>query len=85
MTKVIHKQVLELTTTISVDEESFRPLRVMIQEESVCLWYETVNSPVNPRDCTIFVVGTGNPVPSKATYVDSVIDGPFVWHIYYKF
>lgn len=58
-------------------------------QKAVCAWFEVSDSPVaalrdqalHPVD--IFFVGTGNPIPEKArTYVTTILDNPFVWHIY---
>lgn len=29
-----------------------------------------------------WVVGTGHPIPEDAVYVTTVMDGPYVWHVY---
>ena len=31
---------------------------------------------------TLVIVGTGQPVPDGAHYIDTCLEGPFVWHLY---
>ena len=65
------------------------PLHVAIQnpnsgvERTIQLWAAV--DPARPKEDRLFaVVGTGNPAPEPddAEYVGSVIDGPFVWHVF---
>lgn len=47
-----------------------------------CIWYE-----VNPQETVsqvmFYVVGTGNPIPTRVNiYLGSFVHGSFVWHVY---
>lgn len=60
------------------------PMAVMKQGNRVCLWAE-VDPSLKDNIYEVFIVGTGRPVPqfSNAKYTGSVIDGPFVWHVWF--
>lgn len=46
------------------------------------MWCE-VDSAAKPVPRDIYVIGTGNTMPSKAVqHVGSFRDGPFMWHVY---
>lgn len=51
-----------------------------------CIWCETdldKNNHLVSRPLTLFVVGTGNPVPEEAIcYLGSFVQDFFVWHVY---
>jgi len=48
-----------------------------------CCWCE-VDTEAPALDVTIYVVGTGNLIPSAATtYISSFNQGPFVRHVYF--
>ena len=46
-----------------------------------CLWAEVDRSNMR-TSLKVFVIGTGHEVPEGATYLASIVDGPFVWHVY---
>lgn len=54
-------------------------------DRTVTLW-ASVNSLAPKVERMFAVVGTGNPAPEPgaddAVYVGSVMDGPFVWHVF---
>lgn len=58
------------------------PVAVMKQGDDVCVWFEV--EPGEPEENLIlYCVGTGfGAVPTDCRYVDSVADGPYVWHFY---
>ncbi len=48
-------------------------------------WYTgLINPPTNTlKDYTIFVVGTGQPVPARATrYIETAVYGDYIWHFW---
>lgn len=56
-------------------------LWVAMQDGRACLWAEVDEyAPVEKR--RIEIRGTGHPLPAPIDYLGSVIQGPFVWHIY---
>lgn len=59
-------------------------LEVWIQAETVQGWPDLVplgsNGSVGSQELQVF--GTGQVVPDDAEHVGSVLDGPFVWHLY---
>ena len=62
------------------------PLRVMLQFDKVCIWFEV--DPDAPKESyTLFSLGTGFGTfhaDSGLVYMDSVVHGDYVWHIYHK-
>jgi hypothetical protein len=89
--KTIWKFKLRLTDYQQIEIPSgFKMLTANIQggptraECGYFLWAEVC--PENaPTMVDIYVVGTGNPMPEEATnYVASIMDKPFVWHVYYR-
>jgi hypothetical protein len=54
-----------------------------MQFGQLCLWAEVTDQPVRAEDREIMIVGTGHPITSTAyKYIESVVDGNFVWHIF---
>lgn len=51
---------------------------------SVTLWAEVPDRYDSQMDVerTFRVIGTGHDVPSPGTYLGTVFDDPFVWHVY---
>jgi len=61
------------------------PLTVQIQGDTLCLWVHV--DPTLPKvERTIWVYGTGNPIPERPyqTYLGTVQDGYFVWHVHWE-
>lgn len=59
-----------------------RPLSAQVQDVTLTLWMQVDDSaPIVER--TAHVVGTGHELPRQAMdYISTVLDPPFVWHIY---
>jgi hypothetical protein len=61
-------------------------LSVMLQYKALYVWARV--DPSGPLvERTFYVVGTGNPLPDEdavwdPAYLGSVIDDPFVWHVF---
>lgn len=56
-------------------------LRADMQDGTLCLW--ALVEPLNDKETREFsVVGTGHPVPPFSDFVDTVMDAPFVWHVF---
>lgn len=70
----LEKQVIQMPQGAEV-------LRVGMQGSTICLWACFIqNQPMAGR---IFqIVGTGQPVVLRDTYIGSVTDGAFEWHIW---
>ncbi len=59
-----------------------RVLCAMNQHGNVTIWAE-VNPNALTEDRVFWIVGTGNPMPTAALiYIGSVLQPPFVWHVY---
>lgn len=56
-----------------------KPIAAAMQGEDPMVWYETGED--NDR-WSLRVVPTGNVVPEEYDYLDTLHDGPFVWHVY---
>lgn len=59
-----------------------RILTAQVQDQQLCLWAE-VDPALAKEPRTICIVGTGHAIPAgPLLYLTSVLDGPFVWHVY---
>lgn len=60
-----------------------RPLYAGLDPSGIpCIWCQVDDQAVG-RIEDVYVVGTGNPIPSAASlYIGSFVQGPFVWHVY---
>lgn len=72
----VYRMVLEVP-------KGAKPLRVAMQNCVCCVWMEVdIHAPL--VSFVLSSIGTGfGAVPNKATYLGTVIDGGYVWHIYY--
>lgn len=52
-----------------------------IQDGVPCLWAESYPEQ-ETRDRYFKIVGTGHEVDGDSWHVGSVLDGPYVWHLY---
>jgi len=60
-----------------------KPLRVMTQNGSVCVWFEC-DPDAKMGVLNLYCVGTGfGKVCEDRDYLDTVIDGDYVWHFYH--
>lgn len=81
--RTVWKYQAELNDTIEFTlPKEAQLLKVGIQQGAITFWF--LVDPDNPlADCKPFSIrDTGHPVPDNVTYIDSVFDGPFVWHIF---
>ena len=63
----------------------FKILSCKIQHGELCLW--CLVQPDNMiGELNIDIYGTGLPLPRRnlGTYIDSVVDGSKVWHVYHR-
>lgn len=67
---------------------SARPIHANMQGKQLCLW-----APHNDNNVEVmwdvYSIGTGNPAEDRRgrelpmyAYIDTVHDGPFVWHVF---
>lgn len=54
-------------------------LDAQLQGDRVTVWYEVGD---DSDLWEIYLVGTGWPVPEGATYIGTVQQGAYVWHVY---
>lgn len=47
----------------------------------MCMW-AAVDADAPKVDVEIIIVGTGHPLPHVGTFLGTVIDGSFVWHLF---
>jgi hypothetical protein len=84
--KTIWKTTL---TIVDVQHERLpkfaRPVHAGLDPSGVpCLWW-TVDTDEQFERRTIYIVGTGNPIPKgtrRAAYVGTFVLGAFVWHVF---
>lgn len=80
--RVIHKFIFtgtHLSVTVPLGS---KPLCVKLQNGSPVMWILKSNEPISEvRE--FIIVGTGHPIPDRLNieYIDTVLDGPMVWHI----
>jgi hypothetical protein len=61
-----------------------KPISVGIQDGKVCVWAE-VDPASRPGNIRLWCVGTGfGAVPEGATFLGTVAQGRFVWHLYHQ-
>jgi hypothetical protein len=59
-----------------------RLLSAVLQNGEIVV-YAVVDSDNESVEHPVVIVGTGKPVPSDAaTFLGSVVQGPFVWHVF---
>lgn len=70
------------TWRISVGgEPAVVAVRAGDEPEGFLVWVE--HEPAGPEtDLSLFVVGTGQPIPTIARHVGVSFSDPFVWHLY---
>ena len=56
-------------------------VRADMQEGIICIWF-LVDRDEPKVERRFSVYGTGQDVPDTANYVGTVMDGPFVWHVF---
>lgn len=49
-----------------------------------CLWAEVDDQQPLNATRTLAVVGTGHPVPDGYDYFDTILDMPWIWHVYVR-
>ncbi len=83
--KKIFKYPLEITDSQEIHlSPNCQLLSVQIQNGAPTLW-AMVDPDARMFPVTVYVIGTGNPVPSEvntAIYVDTVQLNGFVWHVF---
>lgn len=84
--KTIWKFPLEVTDRQSIElPAQYEFLSVADQGGQLCLWAE-VETTGESVVRTIWIVGTGNPIPKvAAAFIGTVLMPPFVWHVYEGF
>lgn len=86
MTARMLKYLIASATSMQVDvlmREDAIIRAVGMQDHGIFIWAET---PAHADPLTVTrtfrVIGTGWDVPYLGTYLGTVFDGPFVWHVY---
>lgn len=60
-------------------------LKCLPQNGFLCAWvmFFPNDRDLNPtEEVKIMVYGTGHEIPSKAKYINTYFEGPFVWHVH---
>lgn len=81
--KVIYKYPIEITESQFIQAKPGPIIHVGLDLDGIpCLWIQ-VWSTTPDISRVIYVIGTGNPMPSDAKHhLGSFLQGPFVWHVY---
>ena len=83
--RTIYKYSAKIETYIEIKANGFvRILKIGIQNSGeLTIWCEVAMDTINEATTLRFkVVGTGCPLENHGAYVDTVFDGPFVWHVF---
>lgn len=84
--KAIWKYTLKITDEQSVKmPRGAKILSTASQDGSLCVWAEVDPSrwaKGDTVDVAFAVVGTGNPMSHRGSFVGTVVMSPFVWHVY---
>ena len=63
--------------------EVHKPIHVGQDPDNTwCVWFE-VDDIKREIGRTLLVVGTGHPIPDGFEHCGSLVQGPFVWHVYH--
>lgn len=80
----IWKFPLKLTDSQFVEMPDDAHILCVKMKNGVLTMWAQVNPTFTKRYYQVLIVGTGNPAPEpeRGQYIDSVFDGPFVWHVF---
>ena len=67
---------------MSVPTTVFTPLTAQLQGDNITLWALVAPSEAAITRVTLHVIGTGWPVPMGLTYLATVQQEGFVWHVF---
>lgn len=85
--KTIWKTELRLTDeqTVCLPKGS-QPMSCEMQDTKICVWFLTDSETANTELWHFYIVGTGNPLPRnpRITLLNTILDGTFVWHVFYE-
>lgn len=75
---IVDKQNIEMTYGAEILSAGLDP------QGRLSLWATAdLDAPNYPTEREIRIVGTGNPMPGNPMrFIDTVVDGPFVWHVF---
>jgi hypothetical protein len=81
--RTIQKQIFQLIKGVQTKRVPIgaKLLFVAIVRGQVCAWFE-VNAEATLLDRFFHIVGTGWEIPPRAQHRGSLIDDPYVWHLY---
>lgn len=82
----VYKYPIEINDTVNLDIQGFiRCLKIASQNNQLCLW-ALVDTERKTYDSISFEIrGTGHDCENlKGSYMDTVFQSPFVWHIFVK-
>ena len=84
--QAIHKIVLEITDsqTFTIDN-FFQVISCQIQNDKLCVWYIVDDHNGRDQVLSFQVIGTGNPFEIGNSYLATVQQNQFVWHVFYNF
>jgi len=80
--KVIYKYELAKKVTLPIDSQV---LKVGMQNGTMQIWVLVDSNEKETYGCSFEIIGTGHNFEFDYlthTYIDSLFDGPFVWHVW---
>lgn len=82
--KTIYKYEIGLNDGVNIcTHTGIKPLSVNIQNGKACMW-AMIDTNAHPTIIKIHIIGTGQPIPLNSAYIDTIMDGSFVWHFFYE-
>ena len=88
MHKKIFKSTIRRRGDVIYVPKGSKPVKVLYNPalDNVFIWYEFyVGNEENIEQVRVDLVGTGHTVGDESTYVDSIVDGVYIWHVYWGY
>jgi len=78
---VVHKVHIPVQDEVNiVMPADAKVVMVGDQDDLIAVWFEHDNGPLTTR--TIYIHGTGHPIPAGRKHIGSVQQRVYVWHLY---
>lgn len=79
---VRHDRICPISKAAIVMPKNARILKVAMHSDFICFWslFERFTEETEVR--YFYVIGTNQIIPEGASYLDTVFDGDYVWHIF---
>lgn len=83
MSQVVHKYLLQIGTKVSIDFPVYsQVVKAGMSQGQPAIWVRKNPHIVGPGVKHFYVAATGEAMPDNAGYIDTVFQGPYVWHVF---